>query len=134
MAQASRRGNCELTKRFGVARISQKNSDFEFTKYIAHNSMSIKVLMIHGTFASDATWVDATSLVSERIKTELAMNVLIEPFRWSGHNTFAARAQAASNLVRIIENDAPDTRYILIAHSHGGSVVHYDLAPENRTP
>jgi|GEM_PF-6803648 len=53
------------------------------------------------------------------------MNVLIEPFRWSGHNTFAARAQAASNLVRIIENDAPDTRYILIAHSHGGSVVHY---------
>lgn len=87
--------------------------------------MTIKVLMIHGTFASDATWVDAASVVSERIKTELAGDVLVEPFRWSGHNTFAARDQAASNLVRLIESDAPGTRYILIAHSHGGSVVHY---------
>lgn len=89
------------------------------------NAMTIKVLMIHGTFASDATWVNASSVVSERVKTELARDVLVEPFRWSGHNTFAARHQAASNLVHLFESDAPETRYILIAHSHGGSVVHY---------
>lgn len=81
--------------------------------------------MIHGTFANDATWVDANSEVSQRVKVALAGDVLVEPFRWSGQNNFAARERAASDLVRLIESDAPDTRYILIAHSHGGSVVHY---------
>lgn len=81
--------------------------------------------MIHGTFANDATRVDPDSEVSQRVKAELAGEVLVEPFRWSGQNNFAAREQAASDLVRLIESDASDTRYILIAHSHGGSVVHY---------
>lgn len=93
--------------------------------------MSIKVMMIHGTFASDAQWVMPDSITSQRVSQQIAETSSVEAFRWSGANSFVERLKAARELVQLMERAPTDTRYILIAHSHGGSVVHYAyrLAP-----
>lgn len=83
-----------------------------------------KVLLIHGTWASKAPWVKPDSPVAKRIKAEWP-DATIEALYWSGANTFAAREQTAQELVKRLESDVPETRFLIIAHSHGGSVAHY---------
>jgi pimeloyl-ACP methyl ester carboxylesterase len=84
------------------------------------------VFLVHGTFANDATWVNADSAISKKLKLEFPhWQILDHPFRWSGDNSFKARKEAATDLVgRLNQIQAPE-EVIFVAHSHGGSLVHY---------
>jgi pimeloyl-ACP methyl ester carboxylesterase len=90
------------------------------------------VLLVHGTWAPDATWVNQDSPLASRISTEFAELRIAAPMRWSGANSFRARQQAAEALVARLRSESGTVRFILIAHSHGGSVLHYAyrIAPD----
>ena len=92
----------------------------------------IRFILIHGTWARDATWVNRDSALGKRLAEEFPQVKVAEPFRWSGANQFKARHVAAQDFVEHLRRSADGDRFILIAHSHGGSVVHYAhrIAPE----
>ncbi|WP_426610513.1 hypothetical protein [Bradyrhizobium sp. McL0616] len=53
-------------------------------------------------------------------------SVVFNRFLWSGRNTFADRAQAASSLraaLREFARDHPGVSHVVLAHSHGGTVA-----------
>lgn len=64
--------------------------------------------------------------VRTRVTQETDKSIRFVPFRWSGHNSFSARAQAAQafqNHLQRWEQTAPDTIHLVVAHSHGGTVA-----------
>jgi hypothetical protein len=90
--------------------------------------------MIHGTFAQNAKWCQPTSKLSQNLIDGLRPDeVFVEPFPWSGRNSFVAREQAARELQTHFTSMAqkyPEA----IAHSHGGNVFLRSLhlyQPEN---
>jgi hypothetical protein len=57
--------------------------------------------------------------------------VILDTFHWSGKNSFVARSRAAEDFRnRLLETSTlyPDARQVVIAHSHGGTVVAEALA------
>lgn len=95
-------------------------------------SVQTEVILIHGTWAHDATWVSPDSTLARKIQANVAGAVVEEPFRWSGRNRFADRKEAAVKLIDRLRAVPPNRRVFLVAHSHGGSVAHYayQLAPD----
>jgi hypothetical protein len=87
----------------------------------------IVVTLVHGTFATAAPWTKPDSALCRRLKNEFGDKILIEPFSWSpADNSIEARMAAAeklsSHLARLQENN-PEGRQYVIAHSHGGNVA-----------
>src|SRR5262245_50064929 len=87
----------------------------------------IVVTLVHGTFATAAPWTKPDSALSSELKHKFGDNILIEPFNWSpADNSIEARIAAAQNLsshlTRLQENH-PEARQYVIAHSHGGNVA-----------
>jgi hypothetical protein len=84
------------------------------------------VTLINGTFARDAVWVDRDGALAEYLRSHLTASTLVEPLRWEGGNSPAARhegaAQLSAHLAWVAEH-YPKAQHFLIAHSHGGNVA-----------
>lgn len=96
-----------------------------------HNLASGKlVILIHGTFAPDAKWVEPDAILPRALK-ERFPRAIIKSFRWSGRNTHSARIQAGAELALFIRDTAAqyaaNTDIHLIGHSHGGNVALYAI-------
>ena len=89
------------------------------------------IVTIHGTFASGPEQGEAWWQSGSNFERRLAELVLPDdghfehvPFVWDGANTEAARRSAGADLLKkLVEFDTAGRRYILIGHSHGGSVI-----------
>jgi hypothetical protein len=87
----------------------------------------IVVTLVHGTFATAAPWMKPDSALCRRLKLAFGDNILIKPFNWCpADNSIDARIAAAeklsSRLAKLQENH-PEARQYVIAHSHGGNVA-----------
>jgi pimeloyl-ACP methyl ester carboxylesterase len=83
-------------------------------------------VLIHGTFARRATWIDPGSSFSRSIRQEFGADVKIVPFSWDGRNSARRRREASQSLASLLHSlfrDDPEARYVLIGHSHGGTVA-----------
>jgi hypothetical protein len=91
------------------------------------------VFLVHGTFASNATWIEPEGSFAIAMRNEVP-DLRIEPFRWSGNNSPSARMQAGKELSERGEQLflQGHRRFWIIGHSHGGNVALYDLALEKR--
>ena len=72
------------------------------------------------------TWFDDGSRFRQDLHERLNGRIRFEVFNWSGDNSMRARAKAAVSLRdRIVALRAaePETRLLIIAHSHGGNVA-----------
>ena len=89
------------------------------------------IVTIHGTFASgpeqgEAWWQSGSNFGRTLAELVLPEDGLVEqvPFVWDGANTEVARRSAGANLLKkLIELETAGRRYILLGHSHGGSVI-----------
>ncbi|SDQ84073.1 hypothetical protein [Pseudoxanthomonas sp. CF125] len=95
------------------------------------------IYLIHGTWPfgpfgrekadSPPAWFRPNSDFSSDITQGVEDNCDVRCFEWSGRNNFGARSLAAISLaVRLrndFDDDDPECRYVLIAHSHGGTVA-----------
>ena len=90
------------------------------------------VFLIHGTFASNAKWIDHHSILATKIQERIP-GISVRPFRWSGQNSYAERSIAADELAKTIKNatTSPQSRVHLIGHSHGGNVALLAMKDEN---
>ncbi len=90
----------------------------------------ILVTTVHGTFARRAKWVMDNSVFSSRLVEKFGADCIVEPFHWSGRNSFKDRIRHADSLYQhLITQKAryPEKEQVLIGHSHGGSVIAYCL-------
>jgi lipoprotein NlpI len=86
------------------------------------------VFLIHGTFATDANWIDNDGEIARSLRATAAVTIV--PFRWSGLNSHKARLRAGRDLEkRALElsysGSSPNLHFI--GHSHGGNVALYAL-------
>ncbi|MBH3426178.1 esterase/lipase family protein [Pseudomonas alkylphenolica] len=86
------------------------------------------VILIHGTFARDASWIDDDGVLAATIR-EKSKDIQVIPFRWSGINSPTARIKAGYDLAAVGEklNKQGCRKIFLVAHSHGGNVALYSL-------
>jgi pimeloyl-ACP methyl ester carboxylesterase len=91
--------------------------------------------LVHGTWGrgwwplrlleSEAPWTNECSPLCKAIRKRFK-NASIERVPWSGGNTFRARANGAKYLARELDalmSRYKDSRHIIVAHSHGGTVA-----------
>lgn len=86
-------------------------------------------ILIHGTFASEAEWVQESAGIGVAIRKRWP-HARIVSFQWSGRNSHGARRQAGNELaaqIRQLGTEASDG-ITLIAHSHGGNVALYAMS------
>ncbi len=87
--------------------------------------------LIHGTWAPAAGWVERNSQLRSSLIMELKpQTIKFCIFKWSGKNRISARHEAAGEFITHVGNsieDNPNSRHIVIGHSHGGSVAYAAL-------
>ncbi|MEO1331018.1 MAG: hypothetical protein AAFW46_15310 [Pseudomonadota bacterium] len=103
----------------------------------------IKTILVHGTFARHAAWDNCAeegfdenghpqkdSVFVGQLRKRLAerdVELMVEPFHWSGENSHQARREAALKLNERIntleDQDARPDGLFVIGHSHGGTVA-----------
>lgn len=89
------------------------------------------VHLIHGTwargfFGGRKAWTVGGSDVCLKLTAALPPGTSLEPFLWSGRNSFSARSEASNELRRHLVRSAgrePDAAHVVVAHSHGGTVA-----------
>ncbi|PTR29611.1 triacylglycerol lipase [Pseudomonas sp. GV085] len=94
-----------------------------------NTSFSGVITLIHGTFASNAEWITATSEIYKKLSATYP-NASVNMFQWSGGNSHRARTLAGLELASTLETQLsiePEKKHILIAHSHGGNVALYAM-------
>jgi hypothetical protein len=88
------------------------------------------IILVHGTFAKNAPWINETSSFSNGLKKFLGNKTKIVPFNWSGKNSYFERVAAGNQLSILLEEtfkSHPNSQKIVIGHSHGGNVICYAL-------
>jgi hypothetical protein len=93
------------------------------------------IVTVHGTSAGDAEdegqhWWQRNSDFQKRLSSWLDLTgVRIEPFHWgSGPNSEVARRAAGQELFKKLRQfEEFGESYLLIGHSHGGSVIYHAL-------
>ncbi len=80
------------------------------------------VVLVHGTFAAHADWVQPNSQVHREISEAVGESADVVAFCWSGANTHLSRVRAGRALATQIDN-AHRRRVFLVGHSHGGNVA-----------
>jgi pimeloyl-ACP methyl ester carboxylesterase len=93
------------------------------------------VVLIHGTFAPEAEWMQKTSKIVQHLRSGLGrFKIAFCKFQWKGNvahwlnNSHLDRyvaSQRLSLLLDAIEGRFPTSRIFLVAHSHGGNVALY---------
>jgi pimeloyl-ACP methyl ester carboxylesterase len=90
-----------------------------------------KILLVHGTFASGASWTMPGSLFRTQIGCKLKVQEEdVIPIEWSGRNWIADRLIAARKINSTVETlrvASKDEKIFIVGHSHGGSAVSYFL-------
>lgn len=91
---------------------------------------SLQVLMVHGTWASDAEWTRPESSFYRNLRKSLEPRyrgrITPSSYQWTGRNRWNARKKAVNELVALIRDKAkvhPADDLLLIGHSHGGNVA-----------
>lgn len=84
------------------------------------------VLLVHGTFARNASWTKPDSLLFRALSASLN-DPDIRTIEWSGRNTFQARTEAGDAIAAFVQSIEPNTPIAIISHSHGGSAVAYGV-------
>ena len=77
-----------------------------------------------------APWARRAAPLCKGLIEGLPGDVVFSDFHWSGANSAGARAAAAVQLQRHLEDlirRYPDARHVVVAHSHGGNVALYAL-------
>ena len=90
-----------------------------------HESAKLRCVLVHGTRARDAKWVQAESEFAQALLTLDPGGVCFYKFLWSGANAQVDRASAADSLTELLGVEAgahPDAKFLLIGHSHGGNI------------
>lgn len=86
------------------------------------------VILIHGTWAQDATWCQYGSGCRQSLMRVLGKNTLFSVFEWSAKNSADQRlssAEALSSHIQDLRSKFPAARLHVIAHSHGGNIAFY---------
>ncbi|RAJ82379.1 putative serine esterase DUF676 [Chitinophaga dinghuensis] len=86
------------------------------------------LILVHGTFAKNAPWIQERSFFSMNIINKLGGENLIIPFNWSGKNSYQARVDAGEELAKLLDDVCikySSHQKIVIGHSHGGNVICY---------
>ncbi len=90
--------------------------------------MATRLITVHGTFAPQAPWSRPDSPFCRVMEKRLGP-LTVSAVDWSGRNTFDARQEGATALLQeLASEDDKDDDVVVVAHSHGGSVVHYAYA------
>jgi hypothetical protein len=95
--------------------------------YTATNEAAV---VLHGTFASDADWIQPDSLFIRKLHHCIGQRP-VHSFVWSGENSHKARTEAGDQLVEFTESLCLTRglqRVWCVTHSHGGNVVLYQPA------
>jgi len=86
----------------------------------------VDIILIWGTFAVDAPWVQENSFFRNSLKRNLVdrgLRARFEVFSWSAENSHIARNRAAEALAKLIdEKKELNRKIVLVGHSHGGTV------------
>jgi hypothetical protein len=88
------------------------------------------VTLVHGTFATDATWTLDDSDFRKTMVKQLDTEVAFDVFSWSGGNTHSVRTEAGNSLrnrLKHVSDKYPQSKHFVIAHSHGGNILLYAL-------
>ncbi len=97
-------------------------TDHEIPTYI--------ITLIHGTWAREAGWTHEGSVFQRRLQEKLNRPLNFRRFEWSGRNSHTHRLHAGEELSKYLRTEfegAPQSRHVVIAHSHGGNVALYAL-------
>ena len=89
-------------------------------------------VLIHGTWSSIKIWQRRRCPYRVELLTSFPQSRIFR-FPWRSGNQLAARAEAGLRLAKQIRRLAswhPNARFVLIGHSHGGTVAQYALADE----
>ena len=97
------------------------------------SARKLHIVLIWGTFAAEADWVQKGSFFRttlRRILSECGIDCEFHIFPWSGINSHAARSEASLELVEALLalSERNDGEIHLIGHSHGGSVAYNALS------
>jgi hypothetical protein len=93
--------------------------------------MDYVITMIHGTWATGATWVHKGSPFSTLLEKDLGGTVHFPEFGWNGENSHAARINSAGLLrvhVMRMAREFPEAAQIIIGHSHAGNIALFAAA------
>lgn len=90
-------------------------------------SVEVVLVLVHGTFAAQAGWMQNGSLCRKILGSESGDRVSFVPFGWTGKNNQEARLAASRDLVQTVrsqlEGDPSEKRVVILAHSHGGNIA-----------
>ena len=89
-----------------------------------------RCVLVHGTFARNATWTQQGSPLRREIAQALQAEDnfdLFELVQWSGRNWLASRKVAALKIKQKIDETPEGDPILLVGHSHGGSAIAYLL-------
>jgi len=92
--------------------------------------MKCHITLVHGTFAPEAAWTLEDSKLRAALQHISTSNVVIHRHDWSGSNTHTARFDSALSLAAHIKGIAahdPQSRQVVVCHSHGGNIALYAL-------
>lgn len=87
---------------------------------------ALHCVLVHGTFATDAKWTFPDAPLATGLRNLEPGGVQFHRFVWSGDNTHTARCVAAAEIgsrLRELAAKYPDSRFLLVGHSHGGNVA-----------
>src|SRR5438105_339689 len=89
----------------------------------------MEIILIHGTFASGASWTLKASPFQRTFLNHFP-GLPITEFVWSGGNSEKARLDAAKDLVALIKERVRlriEGPFVLVGHSYGGLVALYAM-------
>jgi DNA modification methylase len=93
----------------------------------APKSTDLHCVLVHGTWANDAVWVEPSSAVATALKgSEGLRNAAFYTFKWSGSVRHSKRVDAALLLSSELTAEIaryPNSSWVFVAHSHGGNIV-----------
>jgi hypothetical protein len=87
-----------------------------------------RIILIHGTFASNADWIQQDSAFQREIRKYLSHSVIFNKFDWDGRNCHTSRIKSSEKLKLELEHSMklfPNDKHTVIAHSHGGNIAMY---------
>ncbi len=91
---------------------------------IEETKRPLEIILIHGTWASDATWPNKDGQIATALVNAFGDDVNISDMRWSGKNRQGDREAATEKLIHQVTQASP-SQHILIAHSHAGNIASY---------
>jgi len=80
-------------------------------------------ILIHGTWGTGSDWHNPGNPFYDTLKKNLAASqIKLIDFNWCGTLSYEKRKIAGLNLANLMDSYPPQTKFMIIAHSHGGNV------------